>query len=265
MNKKGGNANNLERVNSSGFPLQLGLERLIKDNEGEHGWHFLSKEHPWKNQELDSGGYIDLIIENQFKNQVMVFECKRVRDTACLFLIPTKEVEHERVVNAWFYSDGKKVESFFNWKNLAVDPISPVSEFCVMSDKNRPMLEKTAAELINATQALANEEYDLKMSEKESLRIYFSVIVTTAELKVCNFDLSDIDIKSGEIDDANFSNVPFIRFRKSLSIHTPKTSNFKNINEIDKATERTVFIVNSAFLQDFLKSFKVDLQSSHFL
>lgn len=248
-------------VNSSGFPLQLGLERLVQETQREHGWHFLSREHPWRNEIVSGGGFIDLIIENQPQTQAMVIECKRVRDTAWIFLVPNKDIKHRRHANAWLHWKRGPENSYFDWEDLTLDPVSPESEFCVIpghDPKSRPMLERTAAELIDATEALALEERSLSGYGVGPLRIYFSVIITTAELKVCNFDPVDIDIRSGEIENSCFSTVPFVRFRKCLSTRPPMNSKFKNIAELGKATERTVFIVNSGSVLDFLKSWELN-------
>jgi len=259
----------LGHVNSSGFPLQLGLERLVQETENEHGWHFLSREHPWQNKASGSDGFIDLIIEKDLKFEVMVIECKRVKDTSWIFLDPTKQANNNRVVNAWVNRDnGGKV--YFDWKDMAVDPASPESSYCIVAgqdSKSRPMLERTAAELIEATEALAIEEYNIENPTNIPNRIYYPVIITTAELKVCNFDPSDINIKTGELQEKNckFKTVPFIKFKKSLSQRRPNKPKFKNIMDVDSFTERTVIIVNSDSIVQLLKTWKLDLHSSALL
>jgi Holliday junction resolvase-like predicted endonuclease len=259
----------LGHVNASGFPLQLGLQHLVQQTQGEHGWHFVSREHPWMNETLGCGGFIDLIIENQYLTQVMVIECKRVRDTSWIFLDPSKEAKHETVVNSWVRRKEKECE-FSGWMDLVLKPVSPQAEFCIIpghDPKSRPILERTAAELIDATEALATEELNLIGNNIKSLRVYYPVIITTAELKVCNFDSEDIDIKSGELQSKSsyFSTVPFVRFRKSLSVSPLKDKCFNSIKEIDLITERTVFIVNSGSMLDFLKSMQLDWQASLYL
>ncbi len=87
-------------VNSSGFPLQLGIERLVEATRERHGWRALSREHPWRNEASGTGGFIDLILENHHRVQVMVTECKRVRDTVWIFLVPSKEEKLRRHVKA---------------------------------------------------------------------------------------------------------------------------------------------------------------------
>src|SRR5208283_4505479 len=106
--------------------------------------------------------------------------------------------------------------------DITLDPTTPESQFCVVPGqdrKSRPMLERVASELIEATEALAYE--DLNLNTKHTfVRIYVNVIITTAELHVCSVDPSTISIETGMIEDAKFKVVPFLRFRKSLYTKT---------------------------------------------
>ena len=45
-------------VNSSGFPLQIGLEHLVKITTSSHGWKVVYKEHSWKNKDTHNDGFI---------------------------------------------------------------------------------------------------------------------------------------------------------------------------------------------------------------
>jgi hypothetical protein len=77
--------------------------------------------------------------------------------------------------------------------------------------------------------------------------MFFSAIVTTAKLKVCKFDSADISIADGTISQADFSDVPFVRFRKQLSTRTAGVD-FSNRADaffsLELAKEHTVFVVN---------------------
>ena len=80
-------------VNSSGFPLQIALQHLIESKKSDHGWDVLSHEHPWANKEAGSEGFIDLILVNNSDRHIMVVECKRVRDTYWIFLVPSEKTD----------------------------------------------------------------------------------------------------------------------------------------------------------------------------
>ena len=73
------------------------------------------------------------------------------------------------------------------------------------------MLERVAASVVLSTEALATKELELVSEHYSLLRIYQNVVVTTATLKVCEVDISTIDIASGEIDaGSRFANVPYV-------------------------------------------------------
>jgi hypothetical protein len=124
------------------------------------------------------------------------------------------------------------------------------------------MLERVAADLVYATEALAWEDKGLfQAREHKPLRMYFSVIVTTARLKVCVFDAEKISLSDGKLADASFDEVPFIRFRKQLSTRVPKleVSGWHTAHaRLVRGKEHTVFVVNADSLLDFLSQFSID-------
>jgi hypothetical protein len=243
-------------VNSSGFPLQIGLAHQIDLTRQSHGWRILLTEHPWQHPETSENGFIDIVVENQYETQVMVIECKRVRDTEWLFLIPKENPNPRAVANTWItYLQGDNARKF-NWTNLSPDPTSYQSEFCVVhgqDPKAKPMLERVAAQLVDSTEAFALEEYQIRKPNRDLFRIYVNVIVTTAEIKVCKFKPDDIDIATGEIAATNFETVPWVRFQKSLTTRSAKVTSAKHVAEMAKENERTVFVVHSEHFIEFLK------------
>ena len=64
------------------------------------------------------------------------------------------------------------------------------------------LIEKTAAELILATECLAREHKDYRPPQSENLKMFFSVIVTTAKLTVAKFDPG---VRISAIMDGHFS------------------------------------------------------------
>ena len=118
------------------------------------------------------------------------------------------------------------------------------------------MLERTAATLVQSTEAIALEEATTTSHLYSHLRIYQNVIVTTADLRVCRFDPASIDLSTGEIgDSATFEEVPYLRFRKQLMAYAPDENTSPATFELQSkisARESTVFVVNSARFFDFL-------------
>lgn len=248
-------------VNSSGFPLQIGIQRHIEKTQNIHGWSVLAKELPWHNLSADTNGFVDLVLTNQYDTQKIIIECKRVRETSWLFLEPDTRNADRRHATFWVTCVEDDNTHYFNWFEAALDPSSPESAFCVVhgqDPKSKPMLERTAAELLDATEAIAFEEYQLHKKDKTRfLSFYCSVIATTAELRICTFNPEDISTEKGEIHKAEFRKVPFLRFRKSLSTRQPSHVGVKSFKEAIGAKERTVFVVNAEHIVEFVQSLEI--------
>ncbi len=249
-------------VNSSGFPLQIGIEHLVKSKTLAHGWKVRYKEHSWKNMQTEGAGFIDLVLADEYGTSAMVVECKRVQDTSWVFLLPSMRQANRRHARVWLSRlDGQETR-FFDWSDVAGEPSSPECEFCVVpgqDHKSRPMLERVASELIEATEALAWEDYHLN-TEQDFIRMYASVIVTTAKLHLCTFSPGDVSISTGMINKTEFQLVPFVRFRKSLSTKSVSEFNLNDKSDASllRAKENTVFIVHSGNFEEFLNGFGID-------
>ena len=249
-------------VNSSGFPLQIGIEHLVRSKTLSHGWNVRYKEHSWNNKQTGSAGFIDLVLTDEYGTSAMVLECKRVQDTSWIFLLPSKKQANRRHAQVWASRlDGQEAK-YFGWNDIAGEPSSAECEFCIVpgqDQKARPMLERIASELTEATEALAWEDFCLN-SKRDFVRLYANVIVTTAELHLCTFSPSDVSIDTGMVDRADFVLVPFLRFRKSLSTKSVSELNIEEKSDASliKAKENTVFIVNSGHFEEFINSFGID-------
>ena len=255
-----------EVVNRSGFPLQIGLEHLINETRSSHGWKVIFSEHSWKNSTDNCSGFIDLVIEDQYSTSVLIVESKRVLDTSWIFLVEDTRQLQRRHAKSWLlrYLNGKF--TYFGFKELTLEPTTPQSQYCVVDGqdpKSKPMLERICADIVSSVEGFANEEKELHLRDREAFRMYFGVIVTTAKLKVCLFDPTRISISDGKIQDASFSEVPYLRFRKQLISHykVPEHHAVGGYPEISRAKESTVFIVNAEAFTQFLKEFEVDSTS----
>ena len=197
----------------------------------------------------------------------MVIECKRVKQTKWVFLIPKPK--------PLLFSRARLLESRrtdlkwdrFDWHEMQTEPRLYESQFCAIPGQehgHRNLLERTSAELIQATEALAWQEKELfegnrtKIQKGPSLlgyefyRIYIPVIVTTAELIISYFDPESISLKDGFLpSDSVFEAVSAVRFRKSLTTKFGSLPG-KDIQEMHDITERTIFIVNAEGFHNFL-------------
>jgi hypothetical protein len=257
-----------DAVNRSGFPLQIALQRLVERTRSDHEWKVIFSEHYWINPPDKCSGFIDLILENGRGDTVFVVECKRVVNCSWIFLIDDMKQTERRHAKGWVteYADGSF--SRFGFEELQVEPVTRQAQYCVVdgqTPKERPMLERIASILVSSTEGFASEEMPRVSNAKNGvLRVYLSVIVTTAKLRVCAFDSELISLSTGEIDGAKYREVPFLRFRKQLGSHReipnreiPKMHLSAGYREIAAAKESTVFIVNSESFSEFLRRLEV--------
>ena len=254
----------IDAVNRSGFPLQIGLEHLVQTNlRGQ--WSVIYSEHAWKNPFDSSSGFIDLILEDSYRTSVLVVEAKKVVDASWIFLV-SHDAQMTRVhVKSWV---SKLSKNYFDYLDISASPGSAESKFCVVDGqdpKSRPMLERLASEAVSSTEGFAAEEKALLKDGQ--LRMYFSVIVTTATLKVCKTNPNSIAIDTGKLNEAELIEVPYVRFRKQLNYNISPNSSYEDLRpeEIARQKENTVFVVNSNHLIEFLSEFEVNSSSLRFL
>ncbi|HDZ28088.1 hypothetical protein LCGC14_0975100 [marine sediment metagenome] len=244
-----------ELVNSSGFPFQLAVENEIKSISSQTPWSIIAREHPWRNINDKDEGFIDLVIG--YGAVRLVLECKRPRGGLWVFLISDKRQESVKKFRVCWAHCKPNRSDLVGWNDFDILPMSPESEFCVIRGKGentKPLLERLGRYVLSSTEALAVEELNLIRSPQiDHLRLLVPVIVTSAELKVCKLSPEEISISNGTITDSEFKTVPWIRFRKSLAVSEVEYSMFNELSEITEKKERSLFVINSSNLSNFLK------------
>lgn len=272
----------LQQTARSGFPFQLRVEEEIRSTYNTHGWSVASREHPWVHPENNSSGFVDIVLKHdRFTTLRMVIECKRMkaddaRQLRWIFLQPDKspkplnlasclEVEGNtnRTQEPQIWEDARL------WDNVLSTPASLESSFCILPNdeqKRQPILESLATEVLESIEGIAQEEVNIARSKRGSnhLRLYiFPVIVTNAEIIVCQFDPKQISIENGLLDKSStlFETVPFVRFRKSLATSFP-TGSFNDLAAASRARERTIFVANASSLSQFLSNWEIGPRDS---
>jgi hypothetical protein len=257
----------LRTLNDSGFPLQIAVHRHINETKSQHGWSVRYSEHAWTDHTDGRSGFLDLVLQNAHGTSFMAVECKRPRDTEWVFLHSDGKVQKRAHAQAWVshYQAGRMAR--FGWSHLTLDPTCPEAQFCAVrgqtSGERVTLIEKTAAELILATECLAMEHKDYRHAGSEDFKLFFSLIVTTAKLTVAQFDTAAVSLKDGTLESADFEQVPYVRFRKQLGVHhshlTPQQ--YAEGGDISYQKESTVFVVSAEAVADFLRDFEVRASS----
>jgi hypothetical protein len=253
-----------EIINSSGYPLQIRLEKLIEETKDDHGWRVLVDEHRWCNPSTKDEGYIDLILHHTGINLRLVIECKRFKGS-WLFLLPGSLPQ--KTENIRLLSNNNLNDSLL-WEDCSLGPESFESKYCIMETQGKKddrTLEKIAGGLLISMEQLADEDVKLinlryaRESEKSFSpppMFYIPLIVTTANLIPVIFDPSDIDMENGEIilNEGSTNSVDYIRFRKNLATNMSYYDPYvNNLHDLNHEYDRTLFIVHADKFLGLLK------------
>lgn len=255
-------------VNASGFPLQIAVKHQVDEMTNQHGFRTLYSEHSWKNDLTRESGFADLILVNGAESLYMNVECKRVKDTSWIFMKDERTKAERRHAKSFVFTKYSGEMKRYGWVDLTLSPDTVESEFCIIPGtdrKSKSLIERSAAELVSSTEGFAEECKRLSLNDREIYKIFFNVIVTTATLQVCEYDPAKIKLSDGDLLDANFREVPYLRYRKQLSplYEIPEVYKTAGPYDIARVKESTVFIVNSMHIHEFLKEFDIDSSFSN--
>jgi hypothetical protein len=251
----------LRVINGSGFPLQIAVQHLVE--QGGVGWRVQHKEHAWTNPTDGMSGFIDVVLQHTETKDSLVLECKRVQNAAWLFLSHTGTLKSRLHCKVWATIFEDENQHFFGWTDVSVPMETPEAQFCCLrgqssNDKNT-FLERVAGELVSATEALAKEERDYRNDHNDSCRLYFNVILTTAQLYFAVYDKSALNLEDGSLAKAEFHRVPYLRVRKQFSMRPVALApaDWHRKDDVDYRRENTVFVVEAIHLIDFLRNINV--------
>lgn len=128
--------------------------------------------------------------------------------------------------------------------------------------------------IVNEHVKLLDENIKKNNTPSYTVNAYIPIIVTTANLFLLDYKLTDIDSKSGEIsfDNAKLQSVDWLWYEYPVPPHlqmdididfSHKTTNIKNLRKYDFAVRRNILIVNSAQIEVAL-AWLIQLQHSLF-
>ncbi|MES1192603.1 MAG: hypothetical protein ABUS47_16195 [Steroidobacter sp.] len=248
----------LDIVNRSGFPFQIAIANFINHLKTEQEWAVLHCEHAWQNAANEDSGFIDLVVQSKNRRQVLVIECKRdASDVPWIFFASDFEGKPRRHAKLYFNTASPAVQDSY-WGDGLMDPAQCEAQFCVVQGRDEKgrisMLERDAGTLVSATEAFAREEADLAQALQIPIRIYASMLVTTAKLMVCEANLEDISLRDGKLSDAKMHEKSCVRFRKQIDARASNRSieSFGKFEDMAYAKEHTVLVVNINDLGDLL-------------
>ncbi len=244
----------LQAVNKSGFLFQQYIEsEVIKAGElGQTPWDVCCVEHRWIDRETGEENFIDLILGHGRVRAVI--ESKRFKDGSWIFLTPeTSSVKYNAQL-CWLEKNDPEASIIIDWRTVNNRGIARESMYCVSKHDSgsSSTMENIAAPLLRSVESLAMQ--DARALKPGQHMFYIPVIVTTAQLYVCQYSMQDIS-SLGELSDdkAKCEPVGYVQFTKSLSTTLRPGDDLGNLAEINSWSQRTVFVVNISSLIEWLK------------
>lgn len=208
-------------------------------------------EHPWRHPETGRDGYVDLVLHRGSESSdIMVVECKRQRDARWYFLDLQPDTYRFRLLVT------KDKPRVLEVQEATFLPASPEATFCVLhgdDSSRRPLLERLTDDLLQSVEAFALEQLAL---DPIPLFRYLPVVITNARLFTCSVDARSISLTTGELPaTAEFTEVPFVRFRKTLwASRLTESKNSRHVAYAHAYRERSVIVVSSSHLEQFLQN-----------
>lgn len=256
----------MQGVNSSGYLFQLRIEHEVKVSQLNHHWQVLATEHRWTDKESNESGFIDLVLN--YEALRIVIECKRVQDTSLLFLNPSRIGMNNFAYLYWCHSQKEK-RYIADWDQFDFSQSFPRSEFCIQYPKEKMQLESVASGLLRSIESLARQEGRINQPENGQNYVYIPMIVTSAPLYLCKFDIAKVELTDGMLKDGSqtFEQVPFVAFQKGLNTG-PANENRARLRRklgrdpglqlLNKKLVQTVFVVDVSYLITFLREMELD-------
>lgn len=249
-------------ASDSGFPLQIAVQHAVDGSTARTGWSVRYVEHGWVHPEEEARGFMDLVLQSRRSSCFFVVECKRQRDATWVFMHYSGQAKPRRRAKPWVTQTSLEKVIYHGWAEAPLDPACSETTFCAVRGQNtserNTLLERTGAELILATESLAHAERDFRRMDNVSTRLYFPLLVTTAKLKIADFDPTSVSLTNGELNSASIRDVPYVRFRKQLATRfealAPAAAD--RTEDPSFSMESSLFVVRADCLIDFLSEFE---------
>ena len=262
MTSGGPNTPLIEAVAKSGFPFQLAVLRELRKLGEIHSWPVVATEVPIGEE------FADIVLLRP--GLLGVIEAKRVEGEKWHFLVPkgaSSNVGRCRIewhnpraaklpLMATISIHNQATKVFCSECNMAEG--SYESSVAVLpKGKAVHSLEALSDDLLSLTHALG-DMFALKYDKRQPTYL-IPVVVTNAALMVCEYDVDSLDIDLGQLGQADFKPVDFVRFRKTLVSRASNDYEWDRQMTLEDWTsdrERTVFVVSPKGLNQFLSGFR---------
>jgi len=261
MSSGGPNTPFIQAVDKSGFPFQLAVERELKKLGRTHSWPVVATEVPVRD------AFADIVLQRP--GLLGVIECKRVEEERWHFLVPKGASANVARCRIEWHNPNAAELPIHATLSIRNHPTKLFCSECTMATgsyeasvcvpprgKAVNSLEALSGDLLANTHALG-DRFELKYDDAPTYLI--PIIVTNAELMVCEYDVDSLDINLGRLGQADFKPVDFLRFRKTLVSRASNDYQWDRqvtLGDWTSDRERTVFVVSPKGLDQFLAGFR---------
>ena len=284
MDKNPSNGLNYQ-LNIHGFGFQFAVLKTVHECflEKQSPWIFDVSEFPVLNN--GSSTHIDFILLNHLEPFLMVAECKRVNPALsnwCFVKSPyvsKKSIESKMIIRDVIVSRVSSgdppipsIDSIYKDDDIYRLAFEVKSGNRGEGNQGRGQINSAITQVLKGQNGLINyyadkiwntKKFPLASKFQDSKYVAFiPVIFTTANLWVSDIDLSEADIKTGNIDlsSSSIKKTEWLYFQYSqtpdLSHNLSGLSNVKELSEsLYKDYSRTIPIVNSSSIKSFLSNY----------
>lgn len=246
-------------VNGAGYLLQIGVAHRVRQMRSHPSWEVVVVEHPW--QRGDEARFIDLILASGEVVRLVV-ECKRPGGGEYTFLVPQDAGPAKTARCRWVEYDPKQAAGPVleqGWYDFGSTANTYESAYAILQGKENgrtPILERLAAEAVEACDAVAQEELNLAQQRGRSLRrIYVPTIITTAPPYIVRCNPEEIDPATATLTgDIEPQLVDFLWFRKSLTTALSANAKPEDLKAANADRDRSVLILGAANLEASLRA-----------
>jgi hypothetical protein len=278
-------------INQQGGLFQDACRNLLENSEGYTDWTVEDVEHPVSNS--DGERRIDIVLRSSQRADGLdlraIVECKRVNPDRAAWVFPVQRMDlpefefgNFATLESTYETSGVKAPKSsaepIRFSNPSEGPIICDTGYFAIKEKrangrnsaSQP-IEEACRQALSGSYGLKNELYSQYLKQRISFRAKFiPIIVTTAPLFVAQYKHSDVDIKTGKINEDKIyfgSSDPepvewlVVDYPAGNTIDpnaVPDGLTTVNTGRLGRMMRRSVFIVNSGYLKQFFKILNLD-------
>jgi len=264
-------------LNEQGYLLQEACKYELEMNDT--GWSVRATEYPVSIMGQDTK--IDLVLwDNRTHDTFAIVECKRSDPSYRCWLFGAPNMKQRYSPDCQFMhvqgtqiSSGASISIISQVKSLTIDVPTYVAQswlevkaISVGRGSNPQNIENAFGQVLRGLSGFAHEQLTIRFKSNTPFKsIFIPVVVTTASLYVAHYDLKDINLSTGKIEN---NKVDFGQWKPEeqpwilvyygatdsiAASPIPDSFHDNDPKQLLKYKMRSIFVVNSTHLAEFFK------------